>query len=203
MKKNYEKAKGESSEWRTPKPLIDAIGLEYDLDPCAPTFGVCHVPAKKVFTELDDGLLPSWRGLGLVFENAPWSEEKRAIVPWLRKFFDEADGGIALCVARTSCDWWHQLVLPNAQLICFPTGKTRFLDPDGNPGKSPTNGIALVGKGEIACEALRRSGIGFCVTVDRTAAPPTRAVARKAMPRQEKMQFQTRFRLERSEHEQA
>ena len=98
---------------------------------------------------------------------------RRGVVPWLGKFFAEADGGIFFCVARTSCDWFHEFVLPNAELVAFPRGKTRFIQPDGSPGPAPTNGVALIAKGEIACEALRRSGLGFCVIVDRGAAPPS------------------------------
>jgi DNA N-6-adenine-methyltransferase Dam len=127
---------------------------------------------KKTYTKRDNGLLAPWHGL--VFCNPPWSEQKRAVVPWLRKFIAHPGGGIFLCVARTSCDWFHELVLPNADLLCFPTGKTRFIRPDGNPGPAPTNGIALIGKTEVACEALRRSGLGHCLTVDLTAAPPIR-----------------------------
>jgi len=176
MVDNYEKAKGESSEWRTPGWLLDSIGLGYGLDPCAPTSGYYAVRARKVFTIAENGLLQSWRGHGEVFVNPPWSEERRAVVSWLRKFFAEADGGIFVCVARTSADWFHELVLPHADLLCFPTGKTRFIKPDGSPGPSPTNGIALIAKGEVACDALRRSGLGFCLTVDRSAAPSRLAV---------------------------
>jgi hypothetical protein len=174
---NYEKAKGESSEWRTPASLLDQIGLEYGLDPCGPVGGYCAVRARKVFTVADNGLMQPWRGHGSAFVNPPWSEERRAVVPWLRKFFAEADGGIFVCVARTSADWFHGLVLPHADLLCFPTGKTRFIKPDGSPGPAPTNGIALIAKGEVACAALRRSRLGFCVTVvDRSVAPSMRAM---------------------------
>jgi len=180
MVDNYEKAKGESSEWRTPGPsFLDPIGLRYGLDPSAPMSGYYAVRAGKVFTIAENGLLQSWRGHGEVFVNPPWSEERRAVVPWLRKFFAEADGGIFVCVARTSADWFHELVLPNAELICFPTGKTRFIKPDGSPGPAPTNGIALIAKGGVACESLRRSGLGFCLTVDRSAAPSMRANGRE------------------------
>ena len=39
MVDNYEKAKGESSEWRTPKFIFDALKLEFALDPCGPQGG--------------------------------------------------------------------------------------------------------------------------------------------------------------------
>jgi hypothetical protein len=171
MDKNFEKAKGESSEWRTPKFIFDALKLEFDLDPCGPADGGFYcVPAKKTYTRRDDGLLQPWHAL--VFCNPPWSDKKRAVVPWLKRFFAHGGGGIFLCVARTSCDWFQQFVFPNADLLCFPTGKTRFIRSDGSPGPSPTNGMALVGKGEVACEALRQSGLGYCVIVDLGAAPP-------------------------------
>ena len=172
--KNYERAKGMSSEWRSPGPtLVDPIGLEYGLDSCAPLSGYNAVRARTRFTVHDNGLVQSWAG-GLVHCNPPWSERRGAVLPWLRKFFTEADGGIFICVARTSCDWFHELVFPNAHLLCFPDRKTRFIKPDGSPGPAPTNGIALIAKGEIACEALRQSGLGYCVTVDRSAAPSAR-----------------------------
>jgi DNA N-6-adenine-methyltransferase (Dam) len=165
--KYHEKAVGQSSEWRTGPAILDPIGLQYGLDPCAPLDGFYAVKAEKTFTIRENGLLQSWRGYGQVFGNPPWSGARRAIVPWLRKFFTEADGGVFICVARTSCDWFQRIVLPNAELILFPSTKTRFIRPDGSPGPEPTNGIALIGKGEIACAALRKSKLGFCVTVER------------------------------------
>jgi DNA N-6-adenine-methyltransferase Dam len=173
MVDNYEKAKGESSEWRTPKFIFDGLGLRFALDPCAPEGGFYCVPAEKIYTARDDGLVKPW-GDGLAYVNPPWSEHRGAVVPWLRRFFAHPGGGILVCVARTSCSWFHEIVLPQAELLCFPTGKTRFIKPDGSPGPSPTNGIALIGVGAAACDALRRSGLGFCLTVDRDAATPTR-----------------------------
>jgi hypothetical protein len=173
MDKNFEKAKGNTSEWRTPKYYFTALRLKFGLDPCAPLDGFYCVPALVCFTIRENGLAQSWRGRGLVYSNPPWSDEREAVVPWLIKFFEEADGGIFVCVARTSASWFQQLVLPRAELICFPSKKTRFHNPDGSLGVSPTNGNAILAKGEIACEALRRSGLGYCVTVDLSAAPPT------------------------------
>jgi hypothetical protein len=177
MVNNYEKAVGESSEWRTPQFIFDTLALEFDLDPCAPTFGFNCVPAKRIYTRYDDGLRQPWAGT--VYVNPPWSEERRAVVAWLRKFFAHDGGGIFICVARTSADWFHELVLPHAELICFPTGKTRFHRPDGSLGPEPTNGIALLGMGEVACAALRQSGLGFCLTVDRSAAPSARSFGKQ------------------------
>jgi hypothetical protein len=166
MVDNYERAKGESSEWRTPKFIFDALGLEFAVDPCAPLDGFYAVPARRKLTARDNGLVQPW-GDGLAFVNPPWSEKRGAVVPWLRRFYAHPGGGIFVCVARTSCDWFHQLVLPCSRMLLFPRGKTKFIQPDGSPGPSPTNGIALIGMGTVACAALQRSKLGYCVTVER------------------------------------
>jgi hypothetical protein len=168
----HEPSIGETSEWYTPKYIFDAIGLTYDLDPAHPGEGMphCCVPARQIYTRSDDGLRQRWHGL--TWLNCPFGG-RRGQVPWIQKFFQHGNG-IALCAARTSADWFHDLVFPNAELLLFPDGKTKFVRPNGSIGKEPGTGIVLIGAGEIACKALRRSRLGFCVTIDRTAAPSVR-----------------------------
>jgi hypothetical protein len=60
MVNNYEKAKGESSEWRTPGFIFDALGLDFAVDPCAPQSGFYCAPARTRYTECDDGLRQPW-----------------------------------------------------------------------------------------------------------------------------------------------
>jgi hypothetical protein len=121
------------------------------------------VPAKQVFTEADDGLRQPWHGL--VFMNPPFGG-RNGHVPWLVKFLDHANG-IAIVRAYTSSGWFHAHVVPRAELLCFPKGKTKFVRPDGSIGTAPGHGIVLVGMGTAACAALRQLGIGFCATIDR------------------------------------
>jgi hypothetical protein len=150
----------EPSEWFTPPSIFSALGLEFDLDPCSP--GPGHwVPAKKIYTKADDGLRQPWHGL--IFMNPPFGC-RRGQVPWLRKFFAH-NNGIAFVAARTSADWFHELVVPNAELLLFPNGKTKFIRPDGSVGKEPGTGIVLIGAGSAACEALLRSGLGGCMSI--------------------------------------
>ena len=162
----HKKSVGESSEWYTPKAIFDALGLTFDLDPCSPGVGLCHVPARKVFTTAADGLTQPWHGL--VWLNPPFGG-RRGQVPWLRRFFQHKNG-IALCSSLTSADWFHDLVVPNAQVLCFPKGKTKFIRADGSIGKEPGNGIVLIGAGDAANSALLRSGLGACMTLIRNAA---------------------------------
>jgi hypothetical protein len=166
----HEFSVGASSEWYTPKYVFDALGLTFDLDPASPGAGLGFVPARRIYTKVQDGLRQPWEGL--VWLNPPFGA-RRSQVAWLQKFFLH-NNGIALCAARTSADWFHEVVFPCAELLLFPDGKTKFYRPDGTIGAEPGTGVVLIGAGETACVALRRSGLGHCVVVDRTARPSTR-----------------------------
>jgi hypothetical protein len=157
----HEPSIGATSDWYTPPEIFEALGLVFDLDPCSPGYGLCFVPAKRIYTEAEDGLRQPW--FGIVWLNPPFGG-RRGQVPWLRKFFSHRDG-IALCAARTSADWFHEVVVPNAQLLCFPNGKTKFHRPDGTVGKEPGTGIVLIGMGVVATNALLRSRLGFCTHI--------------------------------------
>src|SRR5262249_5535137 len=158
----------EPFEWFTPKSVFDGIkrgGIEeFGLDPASCRNPYCCVPARQIYTVVDDGLRQPWHGL--VWLNPPFGG-RRGHVPWLQKFFAHGNG-IALCAARTSADWFHQVVVPNAELICFPNGKIKFVKPNGSIGKEPGTGVCLIGAGSVACEALLRSGLGACVRIIRS-----------------------------------
>lgn len=151
----HEPNRGQSDDWYTPPEIFDALGLTFDLDPCSP--GHEHwVPAKKVYTKADDGLAQPWSGL--VFMNPPFGG-RNGHVPWMVKFFDHMRG-VAIVRSYTSSAWWHSL-MPRAEMILFPRGKTKFVRPDGSIGGSPGHGVVLIGMGGTACEALRTSRLGM------------------------------------------
>jgi hypothetical protein len=153
----HESSIGATDEWYTPPELFDALGLRFDLDPCSPGQG--HwVPAARIYTKEDDGLAQPWQPGALVFMNPPFGS-RNGHTPWLRKFLDHANG-IAIVRSYTSSGWWHRY-MPQAEALLFPRGKTKFVRPDGSIGGSPGHGVVLVGMGEVAIEALRRSGLGM------------------------------------------
>jgi hypothetical protein len=175
MAKYHEPSTGQSSEWRTPLPIFTALDLKFKLDPCSPLSGPDFVPADKKYTVNDDGLMMPWDGL--VFMNPPFGG-RNGHVPWLVKFFAHGNG-IAIVRAYTSSGWWHRYVVPRAELLLFPKGKTKFIRPDGSIGKEPGHGVVLIGAGDVACAALRRSELGWICTIERqpqaktiTTAPP-------------------------------
>jgi hypothetical protein len=160
----HEPCIGATDDWYTPPNIFDAIGLTFDLDPCSP--GRTHwVPAKRVFTEADDGLRRKWRGL--VFMNPPFGS-RNGHVPWLVKFLEHGNG-IAIVRAYTSAGWFHEHAI-KAQTMLFPKGKTKFIRPDGSIGRAPGHGIVLLGMGETSNDALHRSGLGLCLTVHQNGA---------------------------------
>lgn len=152
----HENCIGETSEWYTPRSIFDALGMTFDLDPCSP--GSEHwVPARKVYTEADDGLTKSW-GQGTVFMNPPFGG-RNGHVPWLIKFFDHANG-IAVVRSYTSSGWWHDH-MHRAQALLWPRGKTKFIRPDGSVGRAPGHGIVLIGMGDRCIAAMAKSGLGM------------------------------------------
>jgi DNA N-6-adenine-methyltransferase (Dam) len=154
----HENSVGESDEWFTPPEIFEALGLTFDLDPAHPGAGAAHccVPARKVYSERDNGLVQKWDGL--VWLNMPFGG-RNGHVPWMRRFFAHANG-IMIVRAYTSSGWWHS-EMHKAETILFPQGKTKFIRSDGSVGRAPGHGVVLVGMGRVACKALLASGLGM------------------------------------------
>jgi hypothetical protein len=164
------RAKSENWRWLTPWEIFEGLRrggvAEFDCDPAHPGCNRhCVVPARRIYTEADDGLSQPWEGL--VFLNPPYAyPHRRSHVLWLKRLIAHGSG-IAICNALTSADWWHAVVVPNFPVIVFPNGKTKFIDPDtGKRGNEPANGVALLGVGKVACEALKNCGLGWVVIND-------------------------------------
>ena len=157
----YENCIGASDDWYTPPFVFDALKLRFDLDPCSP--GPGHwVPADRIFTKADDGLSRPWAGR--VFMNPPFGG-RHGHVPWLERFLSHGDG-VAIVRAYTSAGWFHDLI-PRADAVLFPRGKTKFIRPDGSIGAAPGHGVVLVAMGDVCVEALMRSGLGMAFHINR------------------------------------
>jgi hypothetical protein len=136
--------------------VFDALGCWFDMDVAHPGDCLTHVPATTWITA--DSLISEW--LGFVWMNPPFGG-RNGLVPWLEKFFAHGNG-IALVPDRTSAPWF-QNAWRKADAVLF-TRKLRFLRPDGSEGVSPSNGTALVARGEIGFAALTRAaerGLGI------------------------------------------
>ncbi len=115
----------DTPEWYTPPEIIERVVATLgaiDLDPCSNT-GTPNVPAKRHFTEADDGLAHPWTGR--VYMNPPYGD---AIGRWVTKLRDEFTAGrtkaaVALVPARTDTAWFAAL---RDCTLCLIRGRLRF-----------------------------------------------------------------------------
>jgi hypothetical protein len=141
-------------EWYTPAWLFDALGLEFDIDVCAPvdrTF--VSTPARRFLTEADDGLRQPWDGL--VWCNPPYSAPR----PWAERMTQHGDG-ILLCHVPINGLWcldaWHHcdgLRLLQGMEFVRPSGQVQ----------RPGYWLQLVGFGARAAKAIETMSVAESV----------------------------------------
>ncbi|MET0601855.1 MAG: DNA N-6-adenine-methyltransferase [Baekduia sp.] len=156
----HHSARALATEWYTPPAIFEALGLEFDLDPCAPAGGLPWIPARRFLSIDDDGLSHPWEGR--VWLNPPYG---RATAAWMRRLAAHGDG-VALVFARTDTAWFHE-VATSAHVICFIAGRLTFVpaSPDQrNNERSNFNSGApsmLMAFGEECGEVVARAGLGM------------------------------------------
>lgn len=152
----YQSADAETVEWYTPPEVFHALGVGFDLDPCAPPLpAVPWLPAVRRIGPPDDGLSADWEGC--VWLNPPYGD---ATQHWLRRLGEHGDG-IALIFARTETAWWHEIV-PAASAVCFIKGRLSFVAEDGRRGASNAGApSALIAFGDLCAAAVAASGLGM------------------------------------------
>ena len=131
-------------DYYTPKFVFDALGIEFDLDVCAPPGGVPWIPAKRYFTKADDGLNQPWEGR--VWMNPPYSQ----VTPWAQRFIAHANGIALVSHAKSA---WHPTLWDAADAVAFPF---RYFDFVGGSVSLP---VWFVAFGDECVEALHRVGI--------------------------------------------
>ena len=138
-----------TNDYYTPKWIFDAIDLEFDLDVAAPVHGIPWIPAKKWFSQKDDGLAQNW-GDALVWMNPPFSN----VTPWAHKFMVHNNGLALMPLVRSK--WLMKMWdMPNALITLCPTD-LRFCTPEGKE-KTISYQTFLIAMGDKATDALRRT----------------------------------------------
>jgi len=162
MRYGFLRAHGDNSvEWYTPRRIFDALGLEFDLDPCSPGRAVVPwIPARRHIVLPENGLAAPWTGR--VWLNPPYGRDTRS---WLERLAGHGNG-VALVFARLETKWFQE-VASTADVVCFVRGRISFEKSDNCPGH-PDHGSVLLAWGADNVEAVRRSGLGVCCTVDRS-----------------------------------
>ena len=116
-----------SDDYYTPAWVFERMGLDFDLDVCAPPGGIPWIPARRFFTMADDGLSQPWEGL--VWMNPPYSN----CTPWVERFVMHASGGIALLPMAKS--WWLNTIFEKADGVTISDmgGEMHFHRPGSRP----------------------------------------------------------------------
>ena len=157
---------GESSEWYTPEPYIEAARLAMggiDLDPASCALANQVVRAARFFTRAEDGLQQQWRGR--VWLNPPYSDYPGQAASWAARLLAEYTAGrasqaVMLVNLSTSYQPAMQQVA-SAGLVCMVSHRIRFNTPDGQ-GQRPTQANVIYYLGERRrqfAEAFSRFGV--------------------------------------------
>lgn len=134
-------------DWYTPGWLFDQLGLTFDVDVCAPARSDMRtVPARRYYTEIDDGLAHQWDGL--VWCNPPYSDA----APWTSRWLAHGNGLLLTHIpanASWAVDVWQRAnaaVWLQAMHFERPNGQTY------RPGYA----LQLAALGDTAVNALHR-----------------------------------------------
>lgn len=139
-----------SDDYYTPAWVFERMGIEFDLDVCAPPGGPPFVPARRYYTQVDDGLVSDWSGR--VWMNPPYSN----VTPWWERFADHRNGVALLPMAKS---WWLNRVMEQAEgiVISDQGGEMHF----HRPGSKPLRiwfPVFFAAFGDECVEAISRLG---------------------------------------------
>jgi hypothetical protein len=139
-----------NDEWYSPVYIFEALKTEFDIDVCAPKDGVPWIPAKRWFSEEDDGLVQNW--YGRVWMNPPYSQPAEWIDKWIQH-----NNGFALLPINKS-KWFKAMW--ESKAACVPMKyNIRFVKPDGKEHSIfPLTMLWAIG--EMNITILEMSGLG-------------------------------------------
>lgn len=137
-----------NNEWYTPEDYIAAareVMGNIDLDPASSDIANKTVKADIYYTAETNGLDKPWSGN--VWMNPPYAAE--LIKKFADKFVEELDNikDCIILVNNATESMWFLKFITHANAVCFPRGRVRFLDPEGNPG-APLQGQAVIYRGK-------------------------------------------------------
>jgi hypothetical protein len=132
------------NEWYTPSQFIEAARLtmgSIDLDPASCELANQTVKAGKIFTKKENGLDKEWKKN--IWLNPPYAQ------PLMNQFAEKLVASLetinqAIVLVNNATETkWFQLMARQANAICFPESRIKFLDTEGKPG-APLQGQAFL-----------------------------------------------------------
>lgn len=155
-----------SVDWYTPPWVFEAMGLNFDLDPCSPAGGLPWIPAKAHYSLPQDGLALPWSGC--VWCNPPYGKFTAA---WLAKMGTH-NNGMSLVFSRTDCKWFFESA-QTASAILFLKGRVSFVDGLGKTGGGGAGcGSMLIAWGSechASLENMQKNGYGILLALNHQA----------------------------------
>jgi len=132
-------------DYRTPPELFEKLHAEFGFT-CDVAADADNALCPRFYTRETDALAQDWTGV--CWLNPPFAEAERVSQTergrrfglWLKKAAESAAAGavvVALIPARTDTHWFHDYVLPYAE-IRFVRGRQRFPRPGDLKTKSAT-----------------------------------------------------------------
>jgi ParB family chromosome partitioning protein len=148
-------------EWYTPGDYIETARKvlgDIDLDPASSDIAQQRVQATTYYTLADDGLAQEWAGR--VWMNPPYSSDLvNKFVNKLCDHFEAGDVTAAVVLVNNATETrWFRRAGELATAVCFPTGRIKFLDENGEPRGTPLQGQALLYFGDRADKFLSAFG---------------------------------------------
>ena len=156
-------------EWYTPSEIIEAARMVMggiDLDPASAKIANLTVQATRYFDTDDDGLAQAWRGR--IYLNPPY--DRGLVDRFVEKLLGEPIDQAIVLVNNGTETAWGQRLFTAATAACFPSGRIRFLLPDGRSG-APLQGQVIFGLNVSFLNFQRAfSGIGSCINCDTSSS---------------------------------
>jgi hypothetical protein len=138
-----------TDDYYTPAWVFDRLALKFDIDVASPPGGVPWIPARRYFTQADDGLTQDWHGL--IWCNPPYSTASE----WVRRMIAH-DRGCLLVPLGGNQLWLSQLWESSASAVPMPPDM-KFVRPNQNEQRIMWR-TALWAFGDECVEALGRLG---------------------------------------------
>lgn len=135
------------NEWYTPAPYLDAareVMGGIDLDPASSDLAQITVKANTYYTKEQDGLTMPWTGN--VWLNPPYSQPDIEIFAnkVVSEYVSNRITQAIVLVNNATETAWFQTLLKSADVVCFPSGRIRFIDKLGEPTSAPLQGQAFI-----------------------------------------------------------
>ncbi len=136
-----------SDDYYTPSWVFEQMGIEFDLDVCAPPDGVPWIPAARHFSRREDGLLQHWEGR--VWMNPPFSKPQ----VWVERFIIHNHG---VCLVPMSMGRWLDPLWGLADGMVLAQPRFEFA---GGAGLGIPCRILFAAFGDECVEAISRLGV--------------------------------------------